>query len=259
MPTKKKSMPMKKTVKKTTAAKKTTPVAEKKVSEITRPVSKPLMSTSSSNTSMPTKKVATLRSTKTLIVLLAILIIATLAYFLKNEIIVATVNGKPITRFALIKNLEKQGGSQILTSMTTEMLVRDALKKANVTVSQDEINTEMKTIEDSLTSQGQKLDDLLAAQGMTRADIEDQIKLSKQLEKLLADKVNVSDEEIQQYFDTNKASFGKDAKLEDVKEKIREQLHQQKLSTAQQDWLTELKKTSKINYYKFGPSASTSL
>jgi parvulin-like peptidyl-prolyl isomerase len=213
------------------------------------------------NKAMPAKSAfsmkTVLKSSKTTLVLLGVLLVVALLYFLKDQIIVATVNGKPITRFTLMKSLEKQGGSQVLSSLTTEMLVRQAIKDAGVTVDQSEVDAELTSLEDSIKAQGQDLDTLLLAQNMTRKDIEDQIRLSKEIEKILADKLDVTDQEVADYFEKNKASLGTDATLEMYDSQIREQLRQQKLSTAQQEWLSDLQKNASIKYYRFAPSSTS--
>lgn len=195
---------------------------------------------------------------KKLIKPLIFLLIVAVAYLLKDEVIVASVNGRPVTRWSLVSNLEKQYAPTVLENMTLKMLVEQELKKAQVTVADDELNAEISKIEEQLSAQGQNLDDLLKAQGLTRTQVKEQLALSKGLEKLLADKVAVSDEEVTTYFNQNKASFGANAKLEDVKESIGKQLKQQKLISEQQKWLTEVKKNAKINYYKFEPSLNLS-
>lgn len=259
----KKTVPLKKkTVKKLTktnrtvaSSKRQSPVVKKQVKKISKmeeriSLAKPIQKTSMIKNSK--------KSSKNLIVLLIILLLATLAYFLKDEIIVAQVDGKPITRFALIKNLEKQGASQVLSSMTTEALLRQAIKDSGVVVAEEEVNQEMQNLEDTLTAQGQKLDDLLEAQGVSRQEIADQIRLSKQMEKILADKVTVTDEEVQSYYDDNITAF-KGSSFDEVKDQLREQLRQQKLSTAQQEWLADLQKKANVVYYKFAPKPTDGL
>lgn len=246
-------MPVKKTEKKVTkkvAAKvvKTAPAAKtvkKSVLVKTSPVV--------ASTSVVLKKKI---EPKKLIKPLIFLLILALVYLLKDEVIVASVNGRPVTRFALIRNLEQQSASTALENMTLKMLVEQELKKANVVVTAEEMDAELSKIEEQLAAQGQNLDDLLEAQGLTRAQVKEQLSLSKGLEKLLADKITVSDDEVKTYFEANKDAMGTDAKLEEVSENIKSQLKQQKLTSEQQKWFAEIKKTAKINYFKFAPSTN---
>lgn len=204
---------------------------------------------------MPSSMTASKLDAKKLIKPLIVLIILGAAYLLKDEVIVASVNGKPVTRFALIQSLEQQSASAVLENLTLQMLVQQELKKAGIVVTSEELDQELTKIEEQLSAQGQNLDDLLKAQGLTRAQVKEQLALSKGLEKLLADKVTVSQEEIAQYFEENKEFMG-DVKLEDVLADIEAQVRQEKLSTEQQKWFAEISKNADIKYYKFAPSTS---
>jgi foldase protein PrsA len=234
----------------TTAKKKMEPVSAKTMSaKLTKVMSK-LSSAAIAKPSL--KKLDAKKLLKPLIFLL----ILTCVYLLKDEIIVASVNGRPVTRWALIHNLEQQSASTVLENMTLQMLVEQELKKAGITVTDEEMETELSNIEEQLAAQGQNLDDLLAAQGMTRQSVKKQLALTKGMEKLLADQVTVTDEEIADYFTQNKDYFGENATLEDLKANITEQLKQEKLATEEQNWFAEIKKNANINYFKFDPNTN---
>lgn len=248
-------MPAKKTTKKTSVAKKVTT----KASPVAKPVAKKAVESKSSpvvSTMAMPKQVMPKLESKKLFKPLVVLLLLSLVYLLKDEVIVASVNGQPVTRFALIRTLEQQSASTALENMTLKLLVEQELKKAGVKVSDEEMDAEIAKIEEQLAAQGQNLDDLLEAQGLKRAEVKEQLALSKGLEKLLADKVSVSDEEIRAYFDENKEMMGNDVVFEDIKEDIRTQLQQEKLVAEQQKWFAEIKKSAKINYYKFTPSSN---
>lgn len=243
-------MPVKKTEKKVTkkVVVKSAPVQKTAKKQVVAKTSPVVMSTP-----MAIKKKI---EPKNLIKPLIFLLILALVYLLKDEVIVASVNGRPVTRYALIRNLEQQSASTALENMTLKMLVEQELKKANVVVTAEEMDAELSKIEEQLAAQGQNLDDLLEAQGLTRAQVKEQLSLSKGLEKLLADKITVSDDEVKTYFEANKDAMGTNVKLEEVSENIKSQLKQQKLTSEQQKWFAEIKKTAKINYFKFAPSTN---
>lgn len=180
---------------------------------------------------------------------LIIIVLAAIALFFKGLFVAVLVNGQPITRFTVIKELEKQGGKQALSSLVNQALILQEAKKKNVEVSQKEIDGAVKQIEDSLKKQGQNLDAALAAQGMTIQDLSMQLKLRNLVEKLLADKIKVTDKEIKDYIEKNKDTFPTDMKEEEIKKNVGEQLKQQALGNASQAWLEELTKNAKINYF----------
>jgi parvulin-like peptidyl-prolyl isomerase len=180
---------------------------------------------------------------------LIVVVLVIAAIFLKGFFVAAVVNGEPISRIQVISDLEKQGGKQALSSLVNQTLILQEARKKNIQVSQSEIDTAVKKIEDSLKSQGQNLDTALTAQGMTRKDLSFQLKLRSLVEKLLADKVKVSDKEVADYIEQNKANFPATMSADDIKKSVTEQLKQQKLGAASQAWLQDLTKNAKINYF----------
>ncbi len=174
---------------------------------------------------------------------------AVAAFSLKGLFVAALVNGEPITRVAIIKELEKQGGKQALSSLVNQVLILQEAKKKNVQVSQAEIDASIKKIEDSLKTQGQNLDTALAQQGMTKQDLLMQLKLRNLVEKLLADKTQLADKEVADYIEKNKDTFPAEMTADEIKKNVENQLKQQKMGSASQAWLEELNKNSKINYF----------
>ncbi|MBU3957052.1 SurA N-terminal domain-containing protein [Patescibacteria group bacterium] len=189
------------------------------------------------------------KTKKVLIILLAFLIFAFLLFNFRHLFIAAVVNNKPITRFALDRELEKQGGQQVLESLITKSLILQEAKKQGVKINDEEINEKIGEIETQLESQGTDLDTLLQTQGQTRQSLEEQIKIELIIGEILNEKVSVTDEEIKDYFEENKESFEEGVTLEEVKEQIRENLRQTKLSEKFQSWLEELKQKARIYYF----------
>ena len=70
----------------------------------------------------------------------------------------------------------------------------------------------------------------------------------KEIEKLLADKINVTDEEVAQYIKDNKVSIpqGQEATIVD---QIKSEMRNQKISTEAQTLITNLKSKAKIQRF----------
>lgn len=180
---------------------------------------------------------------------LSIIVILFVIYYFRSSFIAAVVNNRPITRYSLDRDLEKQGGKQVLDNKITEILILQELDKQKIAVPQADIDQKIKEIEDQVTSQGQKLDSLLATQGQTKKDLENQLKLQIAVEKILGKDVNIGDKEIADYFEQNKSTYEKDTKIEDKKEEIKTTLYRQAISEKFQPWIEEIKKNSKIYYF----------
>lgn len=183
----------------------------------------------------------------------ALLVVAVVAlvllYQFKGLFIATIVNGQPISRLSVIEELEKQGGKKTLDALITKTLILQEAKKKNVTVSQKEIDDQLKKIKDSLSKQGQNFDQLLASQGLSKQDVIDQIMFEKLIEKMAGKDIKVTDKEVDLYIEQNKDSLGETASSSATRDKIREQLKQQKLSEKVQSWLENLRTNAKINRF----------
>ncbi len=185
---------------------------------------------------------------KTAIIIAVVIIIGALAYAYKGLFIAATVDGSPISRLTVIQELEKASGKSLLDSLINEKLIQNEVSAKKIVVSDDEINSEIKTIGDQVAAQGNTLDAALAAQGMSIDDLKKRITIQKELEKLVADKINVTDEEVAQYIKDNEISIpeGKEAAIAG---QIKNEIRNQKLNTEAQTLITDLKSKAKIQYF----------
>jgi hypothetical protein len=169
--------------------------------------------------------------------------------FLRKNLIVASINGQPLTRFEVIKLLEKQSGKQTVDSLVSKVLVQQEANRQKIVIEAEKISEEIKKIEDQLKGQGSDLESVLSMQGMTRAELEEQISLRLILERLMADKTKVTEKEVNDYIEANRANFPETLKGAELKKTVREQLAGQKLSTEAQKLLEKLKEAANIKYY----------
>lgn len=184
-------------------------------------------------------------SVKKLIIFLAIIIIGFLLYQNKDLFIVATVNNRPISRQRFNQQIESQYGQQVLETMINEELIKQAAKDQNIVIDQEKINEEMAKIEKSLP-EGMNLDQALQMQGMSRENLEEQMRLQLAVEEILAPKIQITDEELKQYIEENKDYFSATQEAQ-IREEAQEGLRQQKLNQNFQAWLQELTEKANIN------------
>lgn len=177
------------------------------------------------------------------------LVIAGAAYYFKGVFVAAVVDGKPIARWTVIQQLEKTSGEEVLDALITKQLIEAELAKSNVTLGDDEVANEIKSIEAGIIQQGGTLQAALAMQGMTEEELNKEITLQKKLEKVLSDRIQVTEQEVADYIKTNKLTAPKDTKPEEFKEQVKKQLMQSKLSAEAQVWLTDLKSKASIKYF----------
>ncbi len=179
----------------------------------------------------------------------AVILIGVALFSAKGIFVAATVNGSPISRLSVIQELEKQGGKQALEAIIDKKLIETELNNQKITVTKEEVDAEIDKIKAQVTAQGGTLEMALVQQGMTEEKLREQITIQKKLEKLLADKVAVTEAEIDTYIKDSKATPPKDVKMEDFRKQIGEQLKQQKFQREAQQWVSDLTASAKIKYY----------
>ena len=194
------------------------------------------------------KKIQNLSKRREIYIVLIVVIFSAILYLIKGFIIAAVINGQPISRLSVVRDLEKRGGAQSLDTLISQALILQEAKKQNVVVTDEEINRNIAEIETNLEGQG-GLDQILISEGMTRNDLIKQIRLQKLAEKMVSGQISVSDDEVNQYIEANKEYLPKDQSSEEINNTVRKQLEQQKLSEAIQTWLTDLRNKANIKYF----------
>ena len=178
--------------------------------------------TQTSTTSRTKKKcIFNMNGRATLFVAVVLIIVGALFYF-KGLFIAAIVNGKPISRIEVIRELENASGRQALDALIVKRLIETEASRAGITVSQADIDAEIQILKNKISKQGGTLDLVLAQQGITPDQFREQILLQKKLEKILAKNTQVSDDEVNQYFEKNKITPPTGTTTDEVKNQIRE-------------------------------------
>jgi len=182
------------------------------------------------------------------ILLIIIVLLGAALYYFRGLFVAAVVNGQPISRLEVVQQAEKQSGKQTLDTLVRDALIEQEAKKENVSVSDQEVNTEITTLQNNLKKQGQTLDQVLATQGMSQDDLRRLIRLDKLVQKMVGKNVKVSDQEINDYIAKNKDTLptADDATL---KKQVKAQLTQQKTNEAVQAWLSKLQQQANVVYF----------
>lgn len=179
-----------------------------------------------------------------------LLVVLGLLYLFKGLFVSATVNGQPISRLSVIKELEKTGGKRTLDNLITKEIILQEGKKKNISITQKDLNEQLKTIEANLKEQGMTIDQALQAQGMSRKALNDELRIQLTVQKLVGDNIVVSDKEVTDYIEQNK-EFLQSTNPDQAPDtnQIKEQLKQQKLQEKTQKYVEDLRKNAKISYF----------
>jgi len=185
---------------------------------------------------------------KTAIIVGAVIVVCALVYVYKGLFVAATVNGVPISRFAVIRELEKNSGKNTLDWLITQKLIVSEAITKGITITSEEVDAVVKDVSEQIVSQGGTLEEALADQGLNLNDFKNQIVVQKNMEKLLAGKTDVTDDEIRQYIQDSQITVSEGQEIETM-DQIRSMLKSQKLDEESQTLIDSLKAQAKINYF----------
>lgn len=156
-------------------------------------------------------------STRQFLILLAVIVLIGAAAIFSltsgKSKTLATVDGKKITEADLYEVLEERFGKIELGVLIEEKVIDLELKKANKEISKAEIDEEVKRYREAFGGEEQ-LKTTIAMQGMTLSDFEKNVKRSLALDALFGEDVEVTDEEMEAYYEENKAAFFDEAEAE---------------------------------------------
>lgn len=181
---------------------------------------------------------------KKVLIIFLVLGIVGLLYQASRWIILAWVDGAPVTKFEYYQLMEKRFGAETQDQLVTEKLVLSEGKKRGIAVTPLQIDEELKKIKDQV---GPEFNNLLAQQKLTEEDLRKQISLQLLIKEIFSKEATVSAEEVENYLKTNSAE-GEASQVLDDKQKadLVNQLKQQKISQSFSSWLQGALSSSRV-------------
>ena len=163
-----------------------------------------------------------------------------------NWFVVARVNGEVINRAQYVAELERASGDQVLEGLITQELIRQEAEERNITVTDQEIDAELASLEAQLQQQGQTLDQFLTLQNISREEAREQVRLQKMLEKMVDPNQPVATEEVDAFIEQNEQFASEDVDLETLQKQATDQIRQQKVGQQINTLLQQLRQTSDV-------------
>lgn len=195
------------------------------------------------------------------IVGIVVLIIASLALidlgvqYLNNDYSVAVVNGTRISKNVWHDRLASAYGPSIASQLIDEEIIMMEAKKADVSVTEEAIDTEIDLIVESIGGQ-ESFESALAANNLTLEELRDQIRMDLLATELLAPDLEYTEEDVKEFFDqysdvifpeeTAELEEGELLAFEDYKERTEEVYVQQEVQNYKATWLAEKRAEYKI-------------
>lgn len=126
---------------------------------------------------------------------------------------VASVGDAEITKEALYDEMVASAGAATLDAMISNEVVNQEADKAGIEVTEEELEAEMTVYEESYGG-AEALEQALTASGMSIADLKEEMETYLKIEKIIGPDIEITDEQIQTYFEENKESFEQSSQVE---------------------------------------------
>jgi len=155
--------------------------------------------------------VATKSNKRIIAIIIALVIVATtlISIFANMNAggdTVATVGDEKITKDDLYEALVKANGQQVLDTLVIKKIIQLEAKKNNIDVTKDEIQEELnETIENFGGKEA--FNNALQYYGLTEEQIKEDIEINLYVNKLLKSEIEITEDEMKNYFEENKDSF----------------------------------------------------
>lgn len=181
-------------------------------------------------------------------IIIGIVLTLGVIYFIgKMTSTIATVNGRPITRSAYLREAERVGREKALAILVTRELIYQEAERQKITVTEAEINDEINKLETVVKGQNKTLNQVLKERQLTKQDLNEQIKTRKITEKIAEKYTKVSEQEVMNHITQYRSQYPQTITAV-VELQVRDQLYEQKLNLVIDTLVVELRKKAKIEY-----------
>lgn len=156
-----------------------------------------------------------------------------------DDPVVAKVNGEEIRRSEYDQAVAQSAGEDVLENLILERLIMSEARKRSITADGAQVTSQIDEIKQQAGSD-QAFRSLLQQQGFTEETLTRQFEISTLLRQMVADQVQVSDQEVDSQYQANSQQFEGQPEA-DAKQQIRENLEEQKANSAARDLLGQLR------------------
>lgn len=144
---------------------------------------------------------------KTVVVgIVTIMVLSVVGCANTNSEVVARINDEVITKDDLYNVLVAKGGEEQLDTLIYEIIINAEAKKAKIEISAEDIQAELDGMIESYGGED-TFNEVLEYYGYDMEEMEKNIEMNLKIKRLLEPNLEISDEEINEYFEKNKEEF----------------------------------------------------
>lgn len=129
-----------------------------------------------------------------------------------DDEIVAKIGDMTVTKSELYDELVSQNGAQVLDILIADKIMQLEVEKQEINITDEQIEAGVEEMKGFYGSDD-ALNKELETYGITLDDVKNNIKSNLQIEMLLESYIDITDEEISEFFEANKASFGQEEQV----------------------------------------------
>lgn len=152
------------------------------------------------------------KSGKYIILLFVLLFTFSITGCTKNEEVIAKVGDVNISKEEFYDSLVEKHGEETLNALISEKIIEFEIEKSNYEITQEDIDKEF-TLMEFYYGGAEKLAETMAAYGMTREEMEENIKSNLSVKKLVSSNIVVTDEEVEEFYAENSQMFNTDEQV----------------------------------------------
>ncbi|NLY46612.1 MAG: foldase [Tissierella sp.] len=147
-----------------------------------------------------------------LVIIIGISIVGCTSGSGSDDEIVAKIGDMIITKSEFYDELVNQNGAQVLDVLVADKIMQAEVEKQGIVVTDEEIEEDFEEMK-GFYGTDEALNNELDNYGLTTEDVKRNIKSNLQIERLLEPYMDITDEEIAQHFEENKAGFGQEEQV----------------------------------------------
>lgn len=129
-----------------------------------------------------------------------------------DDEIVAKVGDMKVTKSEFYDELVNQNGAQVLDVLIADKIMQSEVQKQNIVISDEQIEEDFEEMKEFYGTD-EALQTELDKYGLTVEDVKKNIKSNLEVELLLEPYIEITDEEMAEYFETNKEKFGQEEQV----------------------------------------------
>jgi foldase protein PrsA len=161
-----------------------------------------------------------------------------------DDPVVAKVNGEEIHRSEYDRAVFQNTGEDVLENLILERLISNEARKRNLTADSAAVSGQIDELKLQFGTD-QAFQSALLQQGLTEESLTRQFEISDLLRQMVADQVQVTDDEVNSQYQANAQQFEGQPEA-DAKQQIRENLEEQKANSAARDLLGQLREDADV-------------